>query len=98
MFQLYARPVPQPSQQTQWTGLRVVRGVFASNMKHPGHYWLACSPRGPLPRPAPARLPYTPSLLARTVDAWAGPPTGVAGMQLYPQALVESDAMDQDDK
>ena len=31
--------------------------AFASNMKHAGHYWLACSPRGPFPSPAPARLP-----------------------------------------
>ena len=51
-------------------------------MKHAGHYWLACSPRGPFPSPAPAHLSYTPSLLARTVDAWASPRTGVAGMQM----------------
>ena len=34
VLQLYARPVPQPSQQTQWTGLRVVRGALRHEKDH----------------------------------------------------------------
>ena len=65
VVQLYARPVPEPSHHTG--------GAFASNMKNAGHNWLACSPRGPLPRSASARLPYTPNLLRTVVTSNVSP-------------------------
>ena len=57
------------------TGLRHpqrhTKYAFASNTKHAGHYWLACSPRGPFPSPCCPRTHACPPPFPPLTRVWA---------------------------
>ena len=59
VVQLYARRVPEPLYQTEWTGLRMTGGAFASNIKNAGIIgWpVAHAVRSPAPRPRGSCIP-----------------------------------------